>query len=359
MCFRNRMMKFSCGVAAVLLAISLPVVADDGKAEALRKEIAAARLESDRAAAKLVMLEARQALLDGKSAKARTGAERALKMLRTLPQDDTTTDQMLICEGILARVASGNVPTLSDIPEMTPVAAGQAPPTVQPQARPSVEPRANVEPRGQRVPRSDGIGELANPGMTRGEQDRALWDWDEARRQQQAALNDEIKKDEVRMLDAADQARQVPNGIMNFPADWPEKARRREAQFGGGLVAKSDSWVDASGEEWFMGVYDIHDLIYMPPDFVPPGSLNPFEQQRLTLDREALRYNSFIFRGWPEDLAAGIPLLRYFGGVDDLVYRGPKYSVEKQRQIEAMVQMLLDDSGQPALISLEPVQQRP
>ncbi|MGE3180735.1 MAG: hypothetical protein AB7N71_03835 [Phycisphaerae bacterium] len=321
----------------------------------LRREIADAKLDSQRASAKLVMLEARQALLDGQRDTAKDRATRALAMLRALPTADETTDQILMCEGILSRVAERpQPPTLGEIPEMTPV-----PPAVgEPQAR-------NSSPANRVSPNPDGIDHRPArlddvEERSRAEQDRALHDWDEARRRHQATQRNEIKKDEVRLLDDANAARLAPDDWVTYPPDWPETARRRASKYPGGLIARSDSWVDNTGNEWYMGVYDIHNLIYMPPDFVPQGSLNPFEQQRLTLDRDALRFNSFLFRGFPEDVAAGIPLLRYFGGVDDLVYRGPKYSVEKQRQIEEMVRILLDDTaGQPALISLPPVQQRP
>ena len=75
----------------------------------------------------------------------------------------------------------------------------------------------------------------------------------------------------------------------------------------------------------------------MPPDFTPI-EFNPVASHRNALDRAALRWQSQIFRGRAEDLAAGIPLLRYFGGVDDMAYRGPKYSMERQRQIVELIE---------------------
>jgi hypothetical protein len=106
-------------------------------------------------------------------------------------------------------------------------------------------------------------------------------------------------------------------------------------------VARSPSWFDKDGREWYVAIYDVHDLIYVPPDFLRSAWVadHRFRPQMLR-DREALRDNSFLFRGWNgwESLEFGIPLLRYFGGVDPWIDRGPKYSPEKQRELVRMIQ---------------------
>jgi hypothetical protein len=84
-----------------------------------------------------------------------------------------------------------------------------------------------------------------------------------------------------------------------------------------------------------VALYDIRDLIYVAPDFQPPMGVTVGEQLRNLFDREALRWRSEIFGGLPEDLAAGIPLLRYFGGIDDRA--GPRYSAERQQHIVDMI----------------------
>ena len=92
-----------------------------------------------------------------------------------------------------------------------------------------------------------------------------------------------------------------------------------------------------------MAIYDIHDLIYVPPDFTsdPPPGVHP---ERDFLDRDALR-NGFGggWGFWPGfsppwySPADTIALARYFGGVNPWADRGPRYSADKQREIIDMI----------------------
>ncbi len=95
--------------------------------------------------------------------------------------------------------------------------------------------------------------------------------------------------------------------------------------------------MDKDGREWYVAIYDIRDVTYQPPDFHATDGLSLTQSLRDTLDRDALRRSSYLFNGYPEDLAAGIPLLRYFGGIDDFEYRGPKYSQERRQQVIDMI----------------------
>src|SRR5262249_41372679 len=129
-----------------------------------------------------------------------------------------------------------------------------------------------------------------------------------------------------------------PNHEIGYPDDWKERVARR-SRFANGQAARTPGVTGADGKEWYAAMYDIRELTYVPPSFAPAFSLDPVEDLRNTLDRDALRQRSQIFSGTAEDLAAGIPLLRFFGGVDDYEFRGPMYSREKAAQIAEQVKV--------------------
>lgn len=166
-------------------------------------------------------------------------------------------------------------------------------------------------------------------------------------------LSERVREDESRILMDADAARIVPAGDVEYPEDFAEKVARRKP-YDGGQVARSESWRDAEGREWYAAVYDIRDITYEPPDFEPSFSLNIAEQTRNELDREALRQRSRIFSGDARDLAAGIPLLHYFGGVNDRALRGPKYSPERQREVAEMIRAFTERSAESKIILTGP-----
>lgn len=136
---------------------------------------------------------------------------------------------------------------------------------------------------------------------------------------------------------------------MTFPADWPQRTERR-SHFRNGEIARGPSRTDASGRESFVAIYDISDLTYVPPDFVLPAGFHPWQDLQAALDRDALRNRSMIFGGYPEDFAAGLPLLHYLGGVDPFLMRGPKYSFARQQQVIEMVNAVLDENTQPRIL---------
>lgn len=320
-------------------------------AEQVRAELQAAHVEADRANAKLALAEARQALLEGRRQAAQAHARQAIGLLARLPSSDAVTDQVLLAEGILARAqssqsttavagqtATGAADAASPPGQMSPVGAAQ-PVAASPQwcAAPSASSTAAA---GSIRSSDDSLPDPASQFA------------------RQARLKEQVASDAVRELIAVDEARQAPDGWISYPPDWPAKSRKRDAKYPGGLVARTDGWTDAAGREWYMGIYDVSDLTYVPPDFVPATQLNPVVAQRVALDRDAYRFNSFGFGGgWMNDPYATLALLRHFGGVEDVLYRGPKYSLELQQQLEQMVKLATGDAGgQPMVISLPPVQ---
>ena len=137
----------------------------------------------------------------------------------------------------------------------------------------------------------------------------------------QEALRNAYKSDEVRALVDADESRRIPNGIVSYPPDWPQRVQKRQ------------KWA-------YVAIYDVQDLIYVPPNFERTWK-TPYEQRRDDLDRRAFWNNPYLFFGSGRGDDA-ISLLRYFGGVDAIADRGPKYSFERQMQIVDMIRAFTD-----------------
>ncbi|MCG8406145.1 MAG: hypothetical protein MI923_13190 [Phycisphaerales bacterium] len=108
----------------------------------------------------------------------------------------------------------------------------------------------------------------------------------------------------------------MPFPGMEFPHDWLQKTQRR-AQYRDGVIYKSKPFVGKDGQEYYTAVYDLGDLVHPVPNFYAsyPGTARQqrFENQ----DRFWLQYRSQIYGGWADDLAAGLPLLHFFGGIDN------------------------------------------
>ena len=259
---------------------------------------------------RLELTLARKALSAGREVEAARRALRARELIRTLAGRIDAQPEALQAEGIVARARQAGV----DVDAL---------------AKQTGQPIASAESQGQQaVP--------AQADLTH-----------------QKQVQQRVAQDRVRMLHAADEVQIVPLGEISYPPDWPARIARR-ARYRGGQIARSASWIDDEGRERYAAIYDIHDLIYVPPDFQPPFSLVLPEQLRNELDREALRQRSQIFNGYAEDLAAGIPLLRFFGGVDDFEYRGPKYSTERQKHIAEMIRAFTQRSNESKIILVPP-----
>lgn len=318
-----------------------------------------ARADLAIAQARVDLLAARKALNEGRAADAADAARRVLAALRTLPAGVDASVYELQAEGVLARAER-----LGGAPDAAPVHAGQNPPSDANTARDSAESApldpledksraaariarryegadtADIDTRGDAaVLRERSVREQEpspHYGYRPGEaivDVHALLHRDEQRYWYERALRTAYKTDEARRLTEVDETRVTPEGDIAFPDDWPEKMARR-AKYRGGVVARSPSWTDKDGREWYLAVYDIHDLIYEPPNFQATDGLPLTLRLQNDLDRAALRERSQIFSGYADDLAAGIPLLRYFGGVDSI---GGYYNLGRQAEIVDMI----------------------
>ncbi len=328
-----------------------------------------ARIDVTLAQARLELVLARKALKTHDHNPAALRAHRVLNLLRELPAEVDASVYELQAEGILARAekagidvealraqaaGEGALPGFDDYLDDQAQAAARVARRYTGADRDMIDTRGDAQALRQRalrrqVPDDHGY----RPGKEIFDIDAVL-ERDRQRVYYEDALRTAYQADAARLLTRADETRVVPDGEIAYPDDWPEKVARR-AEYAGGEIARSQSWIDKDGREWYVAIYDIRDLIYVPPDFQPAASLDLAENLRNALDRHALRLYSGIFHSYyPEDIAAGIPLLRYFGGVDDFEFRGPKYSVERQQQIVEMIKAFTTQLTESKIIPLAP-----
>ena len=317
-----------------------------------------ARIDLTLAQTRLELVLARQALHKPDYQDAASRALRVLDLLKGLPPDVDVSDYELQAEGIVARAQKAGINV-----EALRAQAGREQPLPQPddnlndpvraEAR---DTRTAADAHRRRVVQRPVPDQYAyHPGKASFDIDVTL-ERDHQRLGYEAALRKAYQADAARLLTEVDEARVVPATDLAYPNDWPDKVARRK-KYAGGEIARSKSWTDKDGREWYVAIYDIQDLIYVPPDFQPTFSLDPVEDLRNALDRDALRWRSGLFN-WgtsPADWWNTIPLLRYFGGVDDYAFRGPKYSAERQQQIVEMIQAFTTQTTESKIISLEPI----
>jgi hypothetical protein len=274
--------------------------------EALSAEEQRARLDVVLAQIRLELVQARKASRVEQYAAAAQHAQRVLALIRELPKSIDADDYELVAEGILARAARHGVTVAEAAPRSPAVVNGAAPAieTDRPPAR------------------------------------------------YQAMVSDAYRGDEVRELVRVEETRLTPSGDVAYPYGWPDRVERRARS--GGAIARSQSWIGPDGKEWYAAVYDTRQLTYVPPDFSLAFGLDPAEEARTVADREALRQRSQIFGGYAEDLAAGIPLLQFFGGVDDFALRGPKYSAERQAELIQLIEAFTTQQSEAKVIPLGP-----
>ena len=127
--------------------------------------------------------------------------------------------------------------------------------------------------------------------------------------------------------------------VLVFPADWEAMSERRAARRDG-VIYRGPEFRDESGELKQTIVYDIGDLTHRVPNFSDAPQLDLHFITQNALDRAALRRHSDVFTGFTSDLAAGIPLLEFFGGVDEHFVGSERSEVEKSDLMRIMGQVL-------------------
>ena len=364
----------SAAPSSATSAVQPPATAANG--DELSQAERTARSEANTALARLELVLARKAVRAEDWPTAARKALRAQVLLRQVPPEIDTSELGLQIDGILARAAKAGVKIEAlarDAAAEAPLPEGEAQMDRQTQAaakiarqyngsdRPDIDNSGDARALRERAVRRQATDNFGyRPGREIIDVDSILAQ-DEQRLPYQGALSEAYRSDEARALVEAHEARIIPDGVVSYPNDWPQRVERRK-KWAGGQIARSPSWYDKDGREWYVAIYDIHDLIYVPPDFGlygEFGTLGPYGEGLMTQgDRIALRNRSMIFGGSAQDLAEGIPLLRYFGGLDPWIDRGPKYSADKEQEVIDMIKAFtggrVDVPGNPPDGALPP-----
>lgn len=154
-------------------------------------------------------------------------------------------------------------------------------------------------------------------------------------------LRDALRRDRARIFVRQNEASLPPLTDMTFPEDWAEKTARR-ARYRSGLIHKGKPYTGQDGKTYYTAIYDLGDLVHPVPNFSAtyPGSVR--EQRFQREDRFYLQTRSQIFGGYAEDLAAGLPLLHYFGGIDDNAVTTRTDPVETERILRILDEFVRD-----------------
>ena len=322
------------------------MTAEDREALSLIEKQQATRVQQSLSDVRLALVQARSALREGDAALAKSKAESARMTLDNLPPDvDVSIYRQQIKAalnsvrradrkaGTKTRQVDASL-TLGDAGEMTPVDPNAPAPAAP---IPYTPPQANAAP----VTNAD-LADSSTPEEY--DNDQHVYD-----RTVEAALLQ--SRADVLMRSGGEDM--IPHTTdLTYPSDFADKTRRR-ARYRDGVVYESQSFTGADGQTYTTAVYDISDLVVSVPDFYAPYPATAREQRQWELDRQFLRDRSYIFNGYPEDLAAGLPLLHFFGGINQNAIRGPTDPNQRMRVLRTIDAFLNHQTGG----GLVPVQQ--
>lgn len=376
---------------ALVLALITPAWAQEAASPAAPAAPAAARaadgdIAEEQATTDLLVAQVRLSLVKARKALKAEQYDDAVSYARTaqvamkkLPKELDLSVYQLQAEGILARVeklgqrnqplTAGSVPPQGTgagqssgstqsggATQATTLAPGEirvieVTPAQPSQADASKPERVAQSPKAQAKHDDDDDDDADDDDN--GQDDVAPAEYDRNRLPEQMSTRDAIRDSDLNVLMRSDEARIAPDADMAYPPDWREITGKRRAMRDGAIY-RSPGHVGKDGKEWHMAIYDLSELSYVPPDFSSPTQFNVVDAYESAAYRDALRQRSEIFNGFAEDLAMGLPLLRFFGsaGIDPMVLRGPKYSREKTQQIVEMIRTMSDRSEEPKVIVL-------
>ena len=356
-----------------------------GNATDLNQAEQQARVDLTLAQSRLELVLARKALRTNQFKDAATRAQRVLGLLKELPREVDASEYELQSEGILARAEKAGVDVAAlaeQAPEPPPPgfddylddqtrAAAEVARRYTGADRDTIDTRVDPRTLRQRTLRRQRPDDYGyRPGKEIFDVDTIL-ERDRQRLYYEDALWKTYSADAARLLTEADEARVVPAGEVAYPDDWPEKTAKR-AKYADGEIARSQSWIDQDGREWYVAIYDINDLTINPPRIDPVYSLDLAENMYYALDRHALRWGLGAYnlgwgaygRGWgpfhyrdPWDWGPYYPQAHYFGGMPSLGWRQPLHSAERQEQIVEMIKAFTMRSTESKIISLPPQEQ--
>ena len=125
-----------------------------------------------------------------------------------------------------------------------------------------------------------------------------------------------LRQNRADWLLQANEAAIAPTTDLQYPSDWVERTRKR-VKHKDGVIYEGQPFTGADGQTYITAIYDLGDLVAPVPNFYATFPGFGYTQYQQSLDRQYLRDRSMIFNGYAEDLAAGLPLLHFFGGIDN------------------------------------------
>lgn len=327
------------------------MTAEDREALDLIEKQQATRVQQTIADVRITLAQAQGALRDGDIALAKSKADSAGMSLDNLPPDvdvsvyrekiKTTLNSVRRADrkaGNKSRQVDATL-TLGDAGELTPVdTSAPAAATANTSAPiPYTPPPSNTEPVTSGDMVETRTGEMYD-------NDQHVYD-----RSVEAALL-QGRADVLMRSGGEDMI--PPATDLTYPSDFADKTRRR-ARYRDGVIYESQSFTGADGQTYTTAVYDISDLVVSVPDFYAPYPATAREQRQWELDRQFIRDRSYIFNGYPEDLAAGLPLLHFFGGINQNAIGGRTDPNQRARVLRTIELFLNQQTGG----GLAPVQQ--
>ncbi|MFQ5422593.1 MAG: hypothetical protein ACE5F9_01280 [Phycisphaerae bacterium] len=292
------------------------MTADDRQALDLIREQESGRIEQTFRSVRLDILQAGQALRSGDTPLARAKANHARTLLEALPRHVDAGNYQKRVQTLLRKIDRA--------------AARRKPPAKRTRSKTARQPDTlQLTDRGVAAAgiTDDGIyptGEIFDLDAIYDDQAQHVYDRDLAAAMNQNRVDWLLRNNEAALA--------MPG--MTFPPDWPERVGRR-ARHRDGVVYEGQPFVGEDGQTYFAAIYDLGDLVHPIPNFYAsyPGTAR--EQRNQDLDRAYLRFGSHIFNGYADDLAAGLPLLHFFGGIDNyaITTRTDPYEVDRIKAI--------------------------
>lgn len=248
------------------------------------------------------ILAATAALRHGDRRAAKKHAERALTRLDALPKYVDARDYRDRARGLLRKAVRGKV--------RRPVAAAKSAKSTKRKPVPTDEEILRMTDQGDDAGDAGFLesGEIVDVD--------ALLDDDQRRHAYERELDDALRRSRSDWIFRTNEAAIAPLADMAYPGDWPRKVAQR-ARYRDGVLYEGQPFVGEDGQTYITTLYDLGDLVHPIPNFYAsyPGTAR--EQRTQELDRMYLRMRSRIFNGYPGELAAGLPLLHFFGGIDN------------------------------------------
>lgn len=291
------------------------------------------------------LLAGRGALREGRFAHAAAYARKVIELLRPVSGAPEVAELELLAEGVIARAERAASRAGHQVRAAKAGTRVLAQVTTNANAGAAGSPAQTSGAGVTAVQSPAGVGLAAQGSVTCGGCPVHAADCAEDRRLRAAGkTRAAVQAEEAARLDAVDASRLAGEDWVQYPADWSARVARRTAHQHG-LLARGPSWSDGQGQTWNTSIYDLTDLTYVPPDFFADEALSLLQDQALAQYRFALAWRSEIVGGYCDDLAAGLPLLGFFGGVDPFMARGPKYSRFLEQQIVELIQAYLEPPG--------------